>query len=161
MTLYSDLVGALGATYGSPELSALLSHLPPRENLSRSGGYRGSLTYRDEGLCLIFDFVRPSWIYQSAHIYPGGVEKFKRFAEPLEGRVSLSETRSGVRATLGAPALSGGGERLLVLGVARPWDRYDYPTHSLRLEYSEASEQIYLVSAMSRELVAEMDGARR
>jgi hypothetical protein len=61
--------------------------------------------------------------------------------------------RQDVLACMGVPSVSGKASRHPILGDHGPWDRFDYETHSLHIEYEPDSPRILMVTLMAPEAV--------
>jgi hypothetical protein len=150
MSIYTDLAANLGEPHGSVGIAAILGKLPPRKGLRKEGGYRASLTFKREGLYLVFDWQRPDWLLSSAMLFPAGVDGFGAFGEPIEGRLPVASARPSVHGALGAPSRTGGSGQALGVLTDYFWDRYDFERYHLRFDYESADGAIRLVSLMSK-----------
>jgi hypothetical protein len=162
MSLYSAITGALSSAYESRSVRELLSRLPARKGLTKPGAYQASLTFRKQGAYLIFAWQRPEWVFTSAILFPGGVEGFAPFPDPLEDTLPMRSTRNRVQETLGIPSQSGGGGAP-ISGVLTnyEWDRFDYPSYSLRLDYHTHENTVRTATLMSRALATELNPSMR
>lgn len=83
---------------------------------------------------------------RAVFLYNVGVEGFAAFAGPLPGNITLSATRSDIRAALGEPAMSAdvGGTGLFAIAFA--FDRYEQGQRYLRFEYLAGDAGIRMVT---------------
>jgi hypothetical protein len=150
MSIYTNLAASIGDPYGSASIQALLDELPAKKGLRKEGGYRASLTYKREGIYLIFDWHRPEWLSASAILFAGGVDGFGGFVEPIEGRLPIASQRSAVHCALGAPSRTGGGAKPSGVITDYFWDPYDFERYHLRFDYESEDGAIRIVSLMSK-----------
>jgi hypothetical protein len=89
---------------------------------------------------------------KTIHFYAKGRDpQFQRYAGSLPHDLTMDDDMTSVRGRLGQPARSGGAQMLPVLGLSRPWDRYDFSTYSLHAEYAEDGSSLTLVTLMTRD----------
>jgi hypothetical protein len=157
MPIYADLVANLGQPHGAAGVQALLAKLPASKGLRKEGGYRASLTFKDDGLYLIFSWDRPHWLFSCSILYPAGVEGFGGFLDPIAGRVPISSPRPSVQRALGAPSRSGGTGNAVGVLTDYFWDRYDFERYHLRFDYESAGGAIRMVSLMSTQLARDLN----
>jgi hypothetical protein len=161
MPIYTDLAANLGEPYRSASIEAFLGKLPSKKGLRKDGGYRASLTFKGEGLYLIFDWHRPDWLFSTASLYPAGVDGFGGFVEPIEGRLPIASPRPTVRDALGTPSRTGGSGKELGVLTDYFWDRYDFELYHLRFDYESADGAIRLVSLMSKACARDLNADLR
>ena len=150
MSIYTHLAASIGEPYGSARIQALLSELPPKKGLRKQGGDRASLTFKDQGIELIFDWHEPEWLSASAILFAPGVDGFGGFVEPIEGRLPIASHRPDVHAALGAPSRTGGGGKSSGVITDYSWDRYDFERYHLRFDYESEAGAIRVVYLMSQ-----------
>ena len=88
----------------------------------------------------------------SIHLFSNGLNKMKEFEGILPNKLSFLLNRQQVIDNLGKPNISGGGVSNILYGKVRPWDKYLFNKYSLRIEYSDSSDRILLVTCASKKL---------
>jgi hypothetical protein len=114
------------------------------ERLLRVAGPASIFAFEDEtyyefpnrGFSLLVDKNRR---VTTIHYYLTPVEKYEPFAGVLPRPLSTPVSREEIVTQLGTPTLSGGNTASNVDGKLDPrtWIRYDHPTHSLHVMFSE------------------------
>lgn len=80
-------------------------------------------------------------------------EKSRPYPYPLLEGLSFDSSRENVRLALGKPTVEGAPRRIPGLGDYGAYDRYDYVDWSIHFQYALNSEQIEMVTLMSKECV--------
>jgi hypothetical protein len=128
-----DLCAVLGKPIHAPVVKALIAEFGERE--TKTVVDRHYFEFPADGLSLATD---EGMNIETVFVYSGDREGFQRYALEMPHGLNLDWDRARVRAALGEPAASGGGEEIPLYGSAARWDRYDFPTHSVHLEYRGA-----------------------
>lgn len=147
MTQSKELIGLLGQRATSPEALLVLEPFEPFEHTSE--GDRRYLEAKHSGIAV---GIGESGRVEIAFFYGGQREGFARYEGILPLDVRMSWDRSQVQAALGLPSRSGGGEDVPFFGKAAPWDRYDFPSFSLHLEYGPGEDDPIELATLSSRL---------
>jgi hypothetical protein len=131
----ADLCTLLGRPIESAVVNTFAAELGRRE--AKTVVDRHYFKFQADGLSLATD---AGMTIETIFLYGESREGFRRYAGELPHGLRLEWDRQRVRAALGEPSASGGGEEIPFYGFAARWDRYDFPTHSLHLEYRGAGE---------------------
>lgn len=87
------------------------------------------------------------------HLYAEGVQGCRQYPGELPLTLNFGQLRHEVLATLGPASKSGGG-RLNAKGEMIPkWDRFDFGSCSVHLQFSPSDDSLELVTVMSSEVV--------
>jgi hypothetical protein len=102
--------------------------------------------FKTLGLSLATD----EWLtVESVFAYSDGREGFRGHEGELPNAIRLSWSRQRAHDALGKPTRSGGDEEIPMYGLAACWDRYDYPSYSIHIEYHENPAQGISLVTMS------------
>lgn len=141
-----DLCALLGKSIESPAVEVLVAELGHQE--VKTVVDRHYFKFQADGLSLATD---EGMMIETIFLYGGDREGFKRYERDLPHGLRLDWDQRYVRAALGQPSASGGGEEIPLYGLAARWDRYDFPTYSLHLEYTSEGQGISLVTLSTPE----------
>jgi hypothetical protein len=112
------------------------------------------LSNYDKGIELVLSKFK---IIESIHFFGKDSTEQKEYKEELLLNISFSFSRQKVIDLLGVPAKSGGGHRNILVGLINVWDKYYFPTYSLRFEYSKDEKNILLLTVASLALESIFD----
>ena len=143
-----DLCALLGKPIDAPAVKALAAELGHQE--TKTVVDRHYFKFLADGLSLATD---EAMTIETIFLYGGDRDGFQRYTRELPHGLHFDSGRQRARAVLGEPSASGGGEEIPLYGPAARWDRFDFPTYSLHLEYSGAGEgqEISLVTLSTPE----------
>lgn len=85
---------------------------------------------------------------EAIHLYSEGFKKHREFGGVLPHGISFQNGREEIRANLGIPALSGGGDVVPVLGAIPLWDRFKMSGYDLHVQYTDDCLGVSLVTLM-------------
>jgi len=157
-------IPVLGKDWGDPLIEALV------RSLSCSGTLKhieqlGFYECREQGVSLAFKdkiylstggkkYARDGPVSLiGAHLYSPGYEGYRGFSGILPKGLSFDDGREAVRQKMGAPSASGGGNE--ALGRVWPyWDRFDFPTHAVRVQFPRDLSRIDIVTLLAPSEVA-------
>lgn len=114
------------------------------------------LTNYEKGISLV---VSKSNVITSIHLFGNDGPEQKRFKDELPLNVSFSFSRQNVLTLFGRPNKSGGGHTSVLIGFMNTWDKYNFPSYSLRFEYSKDESEIVLITFASLTLEAAFNSA--
>ena len=84
----------------------------------------------------------------AVHLYGEDVEGFRGFEGELPGGIRFRTSSEDVRARLGTPSKSGGGN--IDFGKTWPfWDRYTFPECAVRIQYGGERHTLDVLTVMS------------
>jgi hypothetical protein len=126
-----DFIGGLGS---------------PGTEVAREG--ESALDFPESGISMI---VGPDRRITAIQFFSSGRDGFRDFAGVLPLGLRFSQSRPEVRGRLGDPHRTGGGGSSHLYRDVPRWDRYDWPSYSLHLEYAGEGEGISLVTLMTPE----------
>jgi hypothetical protein len=112
---------------------------------------RAFIAANEQGVSIM---AGPEYQIDTLHFYAEGVQGSHGYAGELPLNVHFGQKRNELLNALGKSSKSGGG-RLNVKGEMIPkWDRFDFDTFSIHLQFSVPTDALELVTVMTREVVA-------
>ncbi len=130
-----DLLELLGKPIESPAVKAAVNALGPLER--KTVVDRHYFKFPANGISIATD---EGMLIETIFLYGEERDGFSRYGRKVPHDIRFEWDRQRVRAAMGQPSVSGGGEEIPFYGPAARWDRYDFPRYSLHLEYRGAGE---------------------
>jgi hypothetical protein len=143
---FQPYIALLGKTWGSVDVDAVISQISEETEIERTEQL-AFWNCRAKGISIALNdalFVRSkatkflkdgSLLIVAIHFYTEGYEGYHAYTGELPDGVKFSDSKETVRAKLGTPSKSGGGNK--AFGKVWPyWDRYDYSGYSVAAQYN-------------------------
>jgi filamentous hemagglutinin len=143
--LSEHLIDLLGKPWASAEVQETLSAIgePPEAARFEDTTH---FNFKGNGLSVL---LAQDGTIKAIQYYSKGRDGFHRYPGTLPHGLTMESDAEAVRGALGQATVSGKPIMLPVLGLTRPWDRYDFPRYSVHVEYSADRKAISLVTAMT------------
>lgn len=138
----NSVVDFLGAHQSSAGLRKWVENLPGDMTTSESDG-RHYLEFMEAGVALQFD--SKSSILETILLYSKGLDEYSAYQGQLPDGIGFGHSRTEVRKRLGKPEQSGAASKR---DQIPPWDRYNFGTYGLHVQYSDNEQSIELVTLM-------------
>jgi hypothetical protein len=138
-------VDFLGAHENSAGLRQWMDALPGDKTVLPSDD-RHYLEFMEAGVALQFD--SESSILETILLYTEGHDEYSGYQGELPNGIDFGHSRNEVRKRLGKPEKSGAADKR---DQTPAWDRYNFGTYGLHVQYSEDEQSIDLLTLMTPE----------
>jgi hypothetical protein len=132
-----DLVGQRST---DPQVSQFLSQIKGKRDIDSFAGM-DIFDYPEDGFAIYFDEAQR---VVSMFFHGPGHEDHDKYNGLLPHDLSFATGRAEANQKLGTPAATGKEK-----ASGSPWDRFDFPGHSVHLKYSADLKNIQLITLMS------------
>jgi len=148
MPFMESLIDLVGQPVDATAVQALIAseqlQSSTEEDLEEGEPVRSHLSSCTGGYALSHTLGRLDTLF--VHVRPKG--EYATFREALVHGLTPQSTRSDVRRRLGTPSRSGEAQNHPPLGRYGAWDRFDTDVLCLHFQYTEAGEEIDLITVM-------------
>ncbi len=139
--MYDEMVRLLGKQVKDPEIAKFFSGLGDQPDVEDLEDFY--YEFKKKGITFVFN---SDLFLEAIQLFPEGKDGFTQYNDDLPAGINFTSSRDGVRAKLGEPTESGGGDDIPIFGRSLNWDLYEYDTHTLHFEFTAGDLGISLIT---------------
>lgn len=140
----------IGVHVRDPQFLAFLRHLGEDPHVVLLGEddlhESAALVFEKRGLEIAFDKGQK---INAIHVFSAGVQGYGQYTGVLPRQLAFQMSRKATRALLGPPSRTGGPVKAIIGEDVHYWDRWDYETFVLHVQYPEEKNAVTMLTLIS------------